>query len=92
MPDGSSLFDHFNFEWTLLVLGHDSAHLPAEVLKFTETASYQQLDLKVVRFDSQDMFDLYEAPLVLIRPDQIVAWRGNDAIHANQILKQASGG
>ena len=92
MPDGSSLFDHFNFEWTLLVLGHDSAHLPADVLKFTETASYQQLDLKVVRFDSQDMFDLYEAPLVLIRPDQIVAWRGNDAIHATQILKQASGG
>jgi hypothetical protein len=29
--------------------------------------------------------------LVLIRPDQIVAWRGTNASQASHILKQASG-
>ncbi len=91
MPDGSSLFDHFNFEWTLLVLGQDKGQLATDVLKFTEAASQHQLDLKVVSFDSQELLDLYEANLVLIRPDQIVAWRGTHAKHAMQILKQASG-
>jgi hypothetical protein len=49
------------------------------------------LDFKVLRFDSQELLDLYEANLVLIRPDQIVAWRGTNAHQAMQILKQASG-
>ena len=35
--------------------------------------------------------NMYEANLVLIRPDQIVAWRGKNASQASHILKQASG-
>ena len=91
LSDGSSLFDHFNFEWTLLVLGKDSEHLQHEALKFSEAASQVHLDLKVLNFESQELSDLYEANLVLIRPDQIVAWRGNSTHQALQILKQASG-
>jgi len=34
---------------------------------------------------------LYEAPLVLIRPDQIVAWRGTDAQDAARILALVTG-
>ena len=91
LPDGSSLFDHFNFEWTLLVLGKDKSQLAQDALKFSEAASQCHLDFKVLSFDSQELLDLYEANLVLIRPDQIVAWRGTNASQASQILKQASG-
>ena len=91
LPDGSSLFDHFNFEWTLLVLGKDKGPLAQDALKFSEAALQCHLDFKVLRFDSQELLDLYEANLVLIRPDQIVAWRGTNAHQAMQILKQASG-
>jgi hypothetical protein len=91
LPDGSSLYDHFNFEWTLLVLGKDNSQLARDALKFSEAASQCHLDFKVLRFDSQELIDLYEANLVLIRPDQIVAWRGTNASKASQILKQASG-
>jgi 2-polyprenyl-6-methoxyphenol hydroxylase-like FAD-dependent oxidoreductase len=91
LPDGSSLYDHFNFEWTLLVLGKDKAQLAQDALKFSEAALKCHLDFKVLRFDSQELLNLYEANLVLIRPDQIVAWRGTNANQAMQILKQASG-
>jgi 2-polyprenyl-6-methoxyphenol hydroxylase-like FAD-dependent oxidoreductase len=89
LPDGSSLFDHFNFEWTLLVLGNAGWNLQQEALKFSEAASHFHLDLKVLNFDSQELLALYEANLVLIRPDQIVAWRGSNGSQATQILKQA---
>ncbi len=87
MPDGSSLFDSFNFEWTLLVLGD----APGNANLFVETAAKHQIDLKVVRQPSNELAQLYEANWVLIRPDQIVAWRGSDAMQAETILKQACG-
>lgn len=87
MPDGSSLFDSFNFEWTLLVLGQATENTE----KFVQAAAKHGLDLKVVRHSSSELAQLYEAHLVLIRPDQIVAWRGGNAIHAEAILKQTCG-
>jgi hypothetical protein len=87
LPDGSSLFDSFNFEWTLLSLGE--AH--SDVRAFVEAAAKLKLDLKVVKHASNDLAQLYEANLVLIRPDQIVAWRGADTTQAEAILKQACG-
>jgi len=35
--------------------------------------------------------DLYGADLALIRPDQIVAWRGNSSVDAISVLRRASG-
>ena len=87
LPDGSSLFDSFNFEWTLLVLGE----VPEDYSAFENAAEKLKLDLKVVRHSMSDLTSLYEANLVLIRPDQIVAWRGPDATQAEAILKQACG-
>jgi hypothetical protein len=56
-----------------------------------EAAAKLKLDLKVVKHASNDLAQLYEANLVLIRPDQIVAWRGADTTQAEAILKQACG-
>ena len=87
LADGRSLFDSFNFEWTLLALGP----LPPDTVAFEQSAQAMGLDLKVVHHASSDFLTLYEAPLVLIRPDQIVAWRGHDARQAQAILLQVLG-
>lgn len=82
LDDGRSLFDTFGFEWTLLALG-----APAPNTKAFETAARaRRIDLTVVSIASKELQALYEAGLVLIRPDQIVAWRGDDADLAEQVL------
>jgi hypothetical protein len=86
LDDGRSLYDLFGFEWTLLQL--DPAVDPAP---FAKAAQALGLDLKIVPLDVAALRDLYEAPLALIRPDQIVAWRGGDAGAAAQVLSQAAG-
>ena len=81
LPDGRSLFDTFNFEWTLLALGPQ----PPDTGAFTQA----KVDLKVVRHTDSKLLELYEAPLALIRPDQIVAWRGDDPTQAKKIIAAA---
>jgi len=82
LEDGRSLFDAFHREWTLLVLGDVDAE------PFVTAAHALRIDLEVVR--QPGLLDLYEAPLALIRPDQIVAWRGADASHAEAVLRSAA--
>jgi hypothetical protein len=77
MPDGRSLYDLFGFEWTLL------AFKPAQVPA--------QANLKILQLENSEARDLYGADFVLIRPDQIVAWRGNSAAQANVVLRQICG-
>jgi 2-polyprenyl-6-methoxyphenol hydroxylase-like FAD-dependent oxidoreductase len=65
LGESFSLYDRFGFEWTLLCLGGArGADAP---------------DLTVVTLQNEEARDLYGADYALIRPDQIVAWRGNDA-------------
>jgi 2-polyprenyl-6-methoxyphenol hydroxylase-like FAD-dependent oxidoreductase len=72
MPDGRSLYDLFGFEWTLLA--------------FKPTP--EQPQMKLVELKSEEARDLYGADFVLIRPDQIVAWRGNSAAEAQIALRK----
>ncbi len=87
LQDGRSLFDTFHSEWTLLVLGPESVDTAA----FESAGQGMGLDLKVVRHVNDELLSLYEAPMVLIRPDQIVAWSGQDAQNAPAILAQVMG-
>ena len=87
LADGRSLYDSFNFEWTLLVLGPQAPDVGA----FCRRAEELGLDLQVVSHASRSLLDLYQAPLALIRPDQIVAWRGFSADAASEVLSQATG-
>jgi hypothetical protein len=75
LADGSSLFDHFGFEWTLLVLGGAD-----EMVSAIQTeAQRRKLPLQTLDLNgNEELLDLYEAPLALIRPDHIVAWRGDN--------------
>src|SRR5262249_48019515 len=78
LREGVSLYDTFGFEWTLLRLGS----LPPSVDLLVNAAKASKIDLKVVDIGSEDAKERYEAPLALIRPDQIVAWRGSRQDHA----------
>jgi hypothetical protein len=90
LADGRSLFDTFHTEWTLLQLGADGA--APDVQAFIDAASALKMDLNVAVHNAPELRALYEAPLALIRPDQIVAWRGHDARDAAVVLAQVSGG
>jgi 2-polyprenyl-6-methoxyphenol hydroxylase-like FAD-dependent oxidoreductase len=87
LSDGRSLFDLFGFEWTLLRL--DAGAGQGEV--FCDVATRLGMPLKVVDLDEPSLRALYQAPLVLIRPDQIVAWRGDTDADAEGVLRQLTG-
>ena len=77
LADGRSLYDLFGFEWTLLC--------------FNEAPPGEDRQMKVVRLQNDAVRDLYGADFALIRPDQIVAWRGNSAAAARSALEQLLG-
>jgi 2-polyprenyl-6-methoxyphenol hydroxylase-like FAD-dependent oxidoreductase len=81
LADGRSLYDCFGFEWTLLRLGAAPG------------ARFVQSDLPLTVFDlkSEQARELYGADLVLIRPDQIVAWRGDTDADADEVLSRLRG-
>lgn len=87
LEDGRSLFDLFGRDWTLLALGPDRPDTAA----FEAAARALGVSLSVVALSLPSLRDLYEAPLALIRPDQIVAWRGTGANEAAAVLAQATG-
>jgi len=87
LDDGRSLFDSFGPEWTLLVLGEQAPPTTG----FVQAAASMGLRLDVVRHAAQSLRDLYEAPLALVRPDQVVAWRGADDTTAARVLSRACG-
>lgn len=69
-----SLYDRFGFEWTLLRfegcdVDEDRLHDDARSLR---------AELTIVTLP-RALRELYEADLALIRPDQVVAWRGSAA-------------
>ena len=85
LGDGRSLFDAFGFEWTLLRLGK------AEGAGFEPAARRLGLDLTMFDLRTDEARELYGAELALIRPDQIVAWRGNDDRTAESVLARLTG-
>lgn len=87
LADGESLYDRFGRDWTLLRLGRRAP--PAE--GFAAAARRRGLALSIVAIEGDAARDLYQADLCLIRPDQIVAWRGNDDAGADAVLAQATG-
>ena len=85
LDDARSLFDAFGFEWTLLRLGK------ADGAGFERTARRLGLDLAVFDLRNEEAHELYGAELALIRPDQVVAWRGDDDTAAETVLARLTG-
>jgi 2-polyprenyl-6-methoxyphenol hydroxylase-like FAD-dependent oxidoreductase len=87
LGDGRSLFDAFGSEFTLLRLGR---HAP-DAAPFIAAAEAARFPLSVLDLPSEEVRDIYETDFALIRPDQIVAWRGNQVAEPGRILAQVSG-
>jgi hypothetical protein len=87
LGDGRSLYDTLGFEFTLLALGAR----PADTAPFRAAAAALNMPLAIVPVPGDEARDLYGADLALIRPDQIVAWRGNSAAGAIRVLRRAAG-
>ncbi len=91
LPDSRSLYDSFGFEWTLLVIDAPQRVDDAMVQRWHDVAVQRGAPLTVVRHVLPELQALYEAPLVLIRPDHIVAWRGRDAGAAEAVWARVLG-
>ncbi len=87
LGDRRSLYDALGFEFTLLQLGGK----PAGAAGFRAAAEAMNVPLSVVPVAGDEARDLYGADLALIRPDQIVAWRGNASSEAAAVLRRAAG-
>jgi hypothetical protein len=72
LPDGSALFDRFGRGFALLRLGAARA----EVAPLERAARARGLPLVTLELADAGLRELYAADLVLVRPDQHVAWRG----------------
>jgi 2-polyprenyl-6-methoxyphenol hydroxylase-like FAD-dependent oxidoreductase len=73
LPDGSSVLDHFGRGFVLVISG------AADPSGLVEAAHRGGVPLTVLRLDDPVAARLYERPLVLVRPDGHVGWRGDQA-------------
>src|SRR5690348_14484905 len=71
-PDGRALADDFGSGFTLLCLGDDAGAAALEA-----SAAPAGIPLRVLRHSEPELRELYDAGLVLIRPDLHVAWRAD---------------
>jgi 2-polyprenyl-6-methoxyphenol hydroxylase-like FAD-dependent oxidoreductase len=78
LPDGSALYDRLGRGFTLLRLGPR----PPDPRPLAKAASEVGMPLALLRRAEPELRALYGADLVLVRPDQHVAWRG-DALPAD---------
>ena len=91
LSDDRAIFDEFGPDWTLVAFGETgSAHEC-----FQTAAARLSVPIKVVSLSQEPLAEkLYERKLVLVRPDQHVAWRANtldSADQAEHILRVVTG-
>ena len=86
LDDGVSLYDRFGFEYTLLTLRGGSHSADA----FTHAAAQRGIPVTALQLDADELRHTYGADCALIRPDQIVVWRGNAVADAGSVLDQVT--
>lgn len=84
-PD-CSVLDVLGLGFTLLCF--DGSEVAASWQRCAEKLG---IPLTVVALDHEGAKQLYESPLVLVRPDLMVAWRGSAAQNPEAILEQVTG-
>jgi 2-polyprenyl-6-methoxyphenol hydroxylase-like FAD-dependent oxidoreductase len=72
LRDGSSLYDALGSDFTLLRFDPR-----VDIDGIIEAAAHRRVPMVTVDVDSDEAGDLYPDKLLLSRPDQHVAWRGN---------------
>jgi 2-polyprenyl-6-methoxyphenol hydroxylase-like FAD-dependent oxidoreductase len=86
LAPGDSIFDHLGSGLSLV------GDLSTPCAKaFVAAADELDVPLEAVDLGDGGRVDLYGAALVLVRPDQHVAWRGDEAIDPSAVLQMAIG-
>ena len=75
LSSGANVFEELGGGYTLLAFGDINQGAAA----FRRAAQSLGVPLKVVRDNYQGDLKAYESPLILVRPDQYVAWTGDEA-------------
>ena len=89
LRDGRSTLDLFGRGFVLLDLSAKKIDASA----FTSAANKAHLPLEVIALDEPEVREVYERPLVLVRPDGHVAWRGDSLPHdPAKVIDQVRGG
>jgi len=85
LPDGASLFDRFGFGFTLLELSHDGREPVRDApggegpaVPGLQAPGSKHLRVGGAEARAAGLDRLYPRRYTLIRPDQVVAWRGDD--------------
>ena len=87
LPDGSSIYDLLGDGFAVLRLGLDASTTPV-----SEAATLLGMPLRVVDLvHLPRLRTLYAADLVLVRPDQHVAWRGTVVEDPEALLRHVVG-
>jgi 2-polyprenyl-6-methoxyphenol hydroxylase-like FAD-dependent oxidoreductase len=88
LSDGTSLYDRLEKGFTLLRLRDE-----ADAAPFLEAANVRRVPLKVVDLRGQAFDESYSTSLLLVRPDQHIAWRGMavDRRKAEAVIEQVCG-
>ena len=74
LEEGVSIYDKFDKNFTLLLFNKDKNE--ADI--FLQQAKKVNFPVKVLHIGDEDAFKLYNAQLVLVRPDLMIAWRSNN--------------
>ena len=86
LDSGVALFDRFGRDFTLLRLNPLAA-----TGAFEKAARVRGVQLTVLDDAREETRTVYERDLVLIRPDQHIAWRGDAATDATAVIDRAVG-
>ena len=84
LAPGEALFDRFGTGFTLMDFGADAQDRDA----FVAAAAARRVPLAVLRLAPND---LYRDKLVLVRPDQHIAWHGDAAEDAMAVIDRVRG-
>lgn len=82
-----SLYDLLGPDFTLLRLGGK----PPDADPLLRAAAKAGVPVRVLDLPHPELRDLFEAPMVLIRPDQHVAWRGDEPDQPGRIIDRVRG-
>jgi 2-polyprenyl-6-methoxyphenol hydroxylase-like FAD-dependent oxidoreductase len=88
LKDRTPIYDRLGLWFTLVCVGTP----PSAAL--VEAAARRSVPLEVLRLDEPDLIAVYGRRLMLVRPDQHIAWRGaacDDRLEAEAIIARALG-
>jgi hypothetical protein len=88
LEDYTPIYDRLGLWFTLVCVGMR----PSAAL--VEAAARRSVPLDVLRLDEPDLIAVYGRRLMLVRPDQHIAWRGaacDDRLEADVIISRVLG-